>query len=81
MHYVWFGGFMSLRRRITVIAAVGVAACAHDPSSPIDAQRPALTALPRQLTPSEQSVLDASNAYSFALWRTINATSHDSNVF
>ena len=72
---------MSLRRAVAVAATTALVACAHDPGSPLGSQRPALTTLPRALTSSEQSVLDASNAYSFALWRTINETSHDSNVF
>ncbi|HTJ22878.1 MAG TPA: serpin family protein [Gemmatimonadaceae bacterium] len=72
---------MSLRRTFAAVAATALVACGHDPSSPLGSQHPALTALPRALTPSEQSVLEASNAYSFALWRTINSTSHDSNVF
>src|SRR5512138_3787631 len=72
---------MLFRRTFALAAATALVACAHDPSSPAGGQRPALTALPRALTTSEQSVLDASNAYSFALWRTINETTHDSNVF
>jgi serpin B len=72
---------MPLRRTFALVAATALVACAHDPSSPGGSQRPALTALPRPLTTSEQSVLDASNAYSFALWHTINETTHDSNVF
>ena len=72
---------MSLRRLITGIAIAAVVACAHDPSSPASGQRPALTTLPRALTPSERDVLDASDAFSFALWQTINQTARDSNVF
>jgi serine protease inhibitor len=72
---------MSLRRTIALAAITAVVACAHDPSSPGGSQRPALTALPRAITTSEQNVLDASNEYSFALWRTINETARDSNVF
>ena len=72
---------MSFRRLITAVVATSVLACAHDPSSPGRGQRPALTELPRALTPSEHSVLDASNAFSFALWRTINQDSPQANVF
>ena len=72
---------MSIRRLIAVSSVLGLIACAHDLSSPAGGQRPALTALPRALTPSEHSVLDASNAFSFALWRTINQDSRDANVF
>lgn len=72
---------MSLRRLITAAAVTGVVACAHDPSSPAGGQLPALTALPRALTSSEHSVLDASNSFSFSLWQAINRSSTDSNVF
>ena len=72
---------MSVRRTIALAAATALVACAHDPSSPGGSQRPALTALPRALTASEQNVLGASTAFSFALWRTINETAPDSNVF
>lgn len=41
----------------------------------------ALTTLPRQLSPAEQSVLSAANAFSFALWREVASASSDSNVF
>lgn len=41
----------------------------------------ARTSLPRALTPAEQSVLSASNTFSFALWNRINAAQRDSNIF
>ena len=41
----------------------------------------ARTSLPRALTPAEQGVLAASNAFSFALWNRINAAQRDSNIF
>jgi serpin B len=72
---------MSRRRLITCLAAAVVAGCAHDPSAPAGGQRPALTTLPRPLTPSERGILDASNAFSFALWHTINQSAGDSNIF
>lgn len=50
-----------------------------DPSS--SGPRPARTALPRPLSAAEQNVLGAANAYSFDLWKTINAAQKDSNVF
>jgi serpin B len=65
-----------------VVVAAGVlgAACDGEPSAP--SGPPAeLTALPRQLTASERQVLDASNAFSFALWSRLNAVQPDSNVF
>ena len=61
------------------LAAVACAGHATEPG-PL-ARTTALTSLPRTLTAGERAVLDASNAYSFALWRTINDGSHDSNVF
>lgn len=72
---------MSIRRLIGGMCTIGVVACAHDPSSPAGGQSPALTSLPRALTASEHSVLDASNAFSFGLWHTINQATRDSNVF
>jgi serine protease inhibitor len=76
---------MSIRPVSTVVAlvvAVTVVACAGRTTEPgPTARAAALTALPRALTPGERSVVDASNAYSFALWRTINDSSRDSNVF
>ncbi len=41
----------------------------------------ALTQLPRALTAAESSVRDASNAFSFALWGTVNAAQPGTNVF
>jgi serpin B len=49
--------------------------------TPSGQQPSALSALPRQLTPAEQGVLSAANAYSFSLWNAINSTARDSNVF
>jgi len=76
---------MSIRPVSTVVGlvvAMTFIACAGRTTEPGPAARAAaLTALPRALTPAERSVLDASNAYSFALWRTINDSSRDSNVF
>lgn len=72
---------MSSRRLIAAVVVAAVAACAHDPSSPASGQRPALTRLPRALTASEHGVVDASNAFSFALWRTINQASPQANLF
>ena len=72
----------SITRGIALGAITVLAACAGSTLEPPSSARgPALTALPRALTPSEQSVLSASNAYSFGLWKTINEDQHDSNVF
>lgn len=75
---------MIFRRRLIAPAlalVVAGVACSDsmqpDPSAP----RPALTQLPRTLTPSEQKILTAANAYSFALWRTINDSLPAENVF
>ncbi len=77
--------FMSIRPFSTLAklaVAMTIVACAERATEPSPAARAAaLTALPRALTPAERGVLDASNAYSFALWRTINGSSRDSNVF
>src|SRR5439155_3199540 len=41
----------------------------------------ALTSLPRALTPAEHKVIEASNAFSFALWSKVNAAQRGKNVF
>lgn len=67
---------------VVLFGSVAVVACAGHATEPSPSARAAaLTALPRTLTASEHAVLDASNAYSFALWHTINDGSHDANVF
>jgi serpin B len=49
---------------------------------PQSSQQPsALAALPRQLTPAEQGVLGAANAFSFKLWNAITSAQRDTNVF
>lgn len=70
-------------RLLGLLGALAVSGCAgHDPSAPTPTTRgDALTALPRDLTVAERAVLGASNAYSFALWQTINAAQPDTNVF
>jgi serpin B len=69
------------RVRVVVSCLCVAAACSGSSVEPTPARRDALTALPRQLSPAEQSVLNAANAYSFALWSTINRSQRDSNVF
>src|SRR4051812_4001444 len=74
-----FGSRATLCAGLTIVAA----ACFKtivDPVPPSE-QRPARTSLPRALTPSEREVLGATNAFSFNLWKTINAAQRDSNVF
>lgn len=63
------------------IVAVGCAG--SDPATSPTPTTPgaARASLPRELTSAERGVLGASNAFSFDLWKTINAAQHDSNVF
>jgi len=71
------------RRLLTSLVALGAAgvACSESTQPDPTAPRPALTQLPRALTPSEQNILTAANAYSFALWRPINDSLPAENVF
>jgi serine protease inhibitor len=70
-----------VRAVITTGALAAGAACAGSSVEPVPTREDARTSLPRQLTPAEQSVLGAANAFSFGLWTTINAAQRDSNVF
>jgi serpin B len=67
--------------RFTLAALFCLGGCAGSPTEPGNSKSPARTTLPRQLTTAEQGVLDASNQFSFALWKAINVTQQDSNVF
>jgi serine protease inhibitor len=69
---------MQLRRLLIVLA--GAAACGGES---LAGPKPGDTvaALPRALTPAEQGVGNAANAFTFALWRQINTSERDSNVF
>lgn len=72
------------RRSFRVLAASSLAAVALacGGSTPTPPQPPAArTSLPRDLTASERSVLNAANAFSFALWKEVNRKQPDSNVF
>lgn len=74
---------MNIRTIAAASAVALTAACsgANVDPSPSGGQQPARSALPRALTTSERDVLGASNAFSFDLWRTLNAAQRDSNVF
>ncbi|HEX6047725.1 MAG TPA: serpin family protein [Gemmatimonadaceae bacterium] len=65
-------------RGLFVLAAL-VAAC-NDPSGPAG-RAPRITELPRALSASEQSVIQASNAFGFGLLRELDRTRGDSNIF
>lgn len=71
----------SLLRRTLLFAIVVLADnCAGRGVTTPGGAPAALTALPRDLSASEQSVLSATNAFSFALWHRISATQGDANV-
>jgi serpin B len=81
---------MSLFRRRplhwAVLVGIGAAACTGSPgiapdSPPAGTAQPALTALPRTLTPAEHGIIDAANGFSFSLWSELIKAQHDSNVF
>lgn len=63
-----------------VSAALALAACGDGSTAP-GTPGAALNSLPRELSTAERNVLAASNAYSFALWHTVNDSLRDSNVF
>ncbi|HVB32220.1 MAG TPA: serpin family protein [Gemmatimonadaceae bacterium] len=69
------------RSSLAVLTALlAASACVHSPTAPAGPSA-ALTALPRQLSPAEQSVLGAANAFSFALFGKVSAAQPDTNVF
>ena len=70
---------LSSARRLIVAAAL--TACGIPSTEPSGQPAPARTTLPRALTDGERSVLSATNAFSFALWKQVNAAQKDSNVF
>lgn len=59
---------------------LSLAACIGGPTEP-KTPPPALTALPRALTPAERSIITASNTFSFALVKQVSSAQADSNVF
>ena len=66
---------------MSAIAGAALVACSGGNGTEPLVATAALTALPRDLTSAERSVLTASNAFSFALWKRVNAGPRDSNVF
>ena len=71
---------LSCWTRRLMAAALFAGACSVDPTAP--GRPPAeLTALPRALTAAEQKVIDASNAFSFALWTRLNAAQPGTSIF
>jgi serine protease inhibitor len=75
--------FVHRCRSIFVVLTLPLALAACESSTGPAPGNPgaALNALPRDLSSAERGVLAASNAYSFALWHTINDSLRDSNVF
>lgn len=75
---------MPIRRPLHLLLAAAITAAVGcigtaDPSP--SNQRPARTALPRELSSAERTVLGAANDFSFGLWKTVNEGQRDSNVF
>lgn len=69
-------------RFASTIAALSLAAaCGTASTEPSPQPAAALTSLPRGLTDGERSVLSATNAFSYSLWKQINTAKKDSNVF
>lgn len=68
---------------LLLLPLITVAGCqsATEPFFVPGATPSAVTQLPRALTPAETTVRNASNAFSFALWNTVNAAQPDTNVF
>jgi serpin B len=70
---------ISTRLLIGIVAGLACAACStmtEPPGAPA-----ALQALPRDLSSTEQQLIDASNSFSFALWSKVSGAQRDQNVF
>lgn len=61
-----------------IVACFALAACSHitEPTAPSE-----LKALPRNLSATEQQLVNASNSFSFALWSKLSAAQPNQNVF
>jgi serine protease inhibitor len=72
-----------LRRSAVSAALVAGTACgsATDPQQTFTSTEPVRATLPRALTAGEQKIVSASNDFSFALFRQLNASQKDSNIF
>ena len=68
-----------MRLRGLLVVVLAAAACS-DPSGPTG-RAPRITQLPRALSPGEQAVIAASNAFGFGLLRELDRTREDSNIF
>src|SRR5829696_10244651 len=68
-------------RSFTIVTLALAAACSSSTEPDTSKPGPALDALPRALTASEQKVIGAANDFSFALFRQLSAARSDSNVF
>lgn len=66
-----------MRQAVVSLAAVALVACS-DPTGPV---RRSIDELPRPLTDSERSLIEASNGFAFSLLRQVNAEAPDSNLF
>jgi serine protease inhibitor len=64
------------RLHLTFVSLALLVNACSDPSAPGP-----ITALPRQLTPSEQKLISGSNAFAFDLFRQINTAERATNVF
>ena len=71
--------FEYCRRASSLVVATFLAACAS--STDVGNPPAALTSLPRPLTSAERAIADAGNDFSISLFKQINASSPDSNVF
>ncbi len=65
---------------LLLVVSTLATACNSDTTSPDKAPRQ-ITALPRELTSTEQDVIAASNGFGFRLLHEINTAATDSNVF